>query len=491
MPPRKSTQDLEFTLRRVFHKPSFRPLQREIILAALANHDVFVQAATSFGKSLCYQLPAVVNHGVTICISPLLSLMKNQVEALEAANVPVACLNSRTTYEEKNKIFVDLECGHPRTRLLYVTPEMCQSERFRRALMNTYKQKELARIAVDEAHCISEWGHDFRSSYLQLRFFRETFPRTPIICLTATATKDVREDVIATLGLDPNTIKIFSTTTFRPNLHFEVQFYSDEEDRRVEYIVAWIKQIHARRGDDAERRAELEAKGERPNGVSGIIYASFRNDCDALAARLRERGLGAKPYHAGMEPNQRFENQTKWVLNEPGFEIIVATTAFGMGIDKDDVRFVIHYNISKSFEGFYQEAGRAGRDGRASICMQFYSREDAERARNRISKEVGLQPTPARIAQVKTKLKSFDKVVEYCESTLKCRHEMILDYFPKSEEASRASQGDNAVCDYACDWCKDKKDLRSRKSNSLATEEWVSTQRDTGALFPNSDDTYD
>ena len=289
---------------------------------------------------------------------------------------------------------------------------------------------------------------------------------------------------------------LFNQTTIPPSvMDNAVQFWNDEDDFRFEYMVAWIKAVHARRRDDPERGAELEANGERPEGVSGIIYASFRADCDALAQRLIERKIGAKPYHAGMKPEERIECQAKWVANEPGYEVIVATTAFGMGIDKEDVRFVMHYNLPKSFEGFYQEAGRAGRDGRASVCLQFYSREDAERARNRISREVGIQPTAAKLKLVENKLKSFDKVTEYCESTRRCKHNMILDYFAKPEAANGASSKDGqqstTECDYACDHCKDQSDLAERKKSGLAQEEWVSTQRDMGTFNVDYYESYD
>lgn len=280
----------------------------------------------------------------------------------------------------------DLATGHPLTRLLYVTPEQCATDSFRNHVRVVHEQRELARIAIDEAHCISEWGHDFRPSFKELLWFRSSFPDIPIICLTATATAQVREDVIKTLGLSEERLKVFTMTTSRPNLHYEVRFKNDEEDHYSDFV-GWLKKVHRRRSEDVARRVELERSGERLDNVSGIIYTLFRQDCENLAARLRQSGIGAKPYHAGLRNDEKNETLQRWVRNDKGYDVIVATTAFGMGIDKEDVRFVVHWQLPKSFEGFYQEAGRAGRDGKACLCILYYSREDRDRAYNRMSKD--------------------------------------------------------------------------------------------------------
>ncbi|UNI20246.1 DNA helicase [Purpureocillium takamizusanense] len=438
-----SCTDIGFTLRRQFQKDAFRPHQREIIEAALSGHDVYVQAATSFGKSLCFQLPAVVDQGITIVVSPLLSLMINQVAALRASGVDASSLNGDTPRDEKFRIHRDLETGHPRTRLLYVTPELCSRPEFRERLKLVYTQKELARIAIDEAHCISEWGHDFRKDFKRLSWFRETFPDVPIMCLTATA--------------NPQT---FLMSPQRGNLHLEIRYTRDEEDNRLSDFLRWIRGVYERRRAEA-RRAELAQVGERADSVPGIIYTISRDECESLSAALRHEGVGARPFHAKLPKEVKEQTLARWIRNEPGYDIIVATTAFGMGIDKNNVRFVVHWRIPKSFEGYYQEAGRAGRDGNASYCFLYYSREDLERVTRMIrgdSKDGSNQ---------EARLRSLHSLALYCEDTDTCRHAAICKYF-----------GESAVpdCDFACDWHKDPDDLEKRFVRGLATEEWVSTQ---------------
>jgi RecQ family ATP-dependent DNA helicase len=386
------------------------------------------------------------------------------VNALRAANIEAATINSNTSYQERKRLLGDLETGHPVTRLLYVTPEQCNADGFRRHLRIVHDQKELARIAVDEAHCISEWGHDFRPTFKELRWFRENFPDVPIMCLTATATPRVRQDVLTTLGLVEAKLKVFTMTTFRENLHYEVRFKSDQEDHYPDFL-AWLKQVHKRRMEDPERRSELEHSKERLDNVSGIIYTIFRQDCEELSARLRADGIGARPYHAGLRNDEKNETLRRWVGNEKGYDVIVATTAFGMGIDKEDVRFVVHWQIPKSFEGFYQEAGRAGRDGKASICIMYYSREDRDRAFNRLNKDSKAQ------SNLEARVRTLQAVIAYCENTDACRHKLICEYFGEKETPS---------CEYACDWHKNVKNLKRAKLNGLESEEWVSTQRDLG-----------
>lgn len=419
----------------------------------------------------------MVDYGITIVVSPLLALMNNQIAALRRASIQVATINSQTPSAVKNTILDDLKSGHPRTRLLYVTPEYCMLDHFRRNLRIVYEQRELARIAIDEAHCISEWGHDFRTSFKELKFFKTEFPDVPMICCTATATSRVREDVIATLGLDETKLKSFTMTTSRPNLHFEVRFKTDEEDHYNDFL-QWLRATHARRARNVARFQELSQRNERASNVPGIIYTLFRRDTEILAARLQADGIGAKPYHAGLTVAQKDDHLHGWVMNKEGYDVIVATTAFGMGIDKENVRFVVHWQIPKSFEGFYQEAGRAGRDGKASICILYYSREDRDRAASMMTREqeknriASGHPTQRTQQAMINRAKSLQALIGYCEEVGTCRHQLIAKYFGDESKLR---------CEWACDFHKDAKSLARMKENGLASEEWCMTQRQTGA----------
>ncbi|KKA26663.1 hypothetical protein TD95_001620 [Thielaviopsis punctulata] len=402
---------------------------------------------------------------VTIVVSPLLSLMMNQVEALQAAGVNARSYNSNTSAEERAYILRDLATGHPRIKLLYVTPELCSTDRFREQLQLVHRQRELARIAIDEAHCISEWGHDFRRDFQRLSWFRATFPSVPIMCLTATANPRISQDILRVLGLaaTPDRLQRFALSAHRPNLHLEVRYTRDDGDTRLGDFVRWIRGVHERRRHPT-RAAELAAAGARVENVSGIIYTMSRNECESLSAKLRGQGLGARPFHARLSNDVKESTLARWIANEKGYDIIVATTAFGMGIDKDNVRFVVHWRLPKSFEGYYQEVGRAGRDGKASYCFLYYSREDFERVHRMVRSESGGNNGGQKM---EGRLKSLQALSLYCEATNKCRHAQICEYFGEDEVPQ---------CDYACDWHKDANDLQKRFRQGLASQEWVSTQ---------------
>ena len=372
------------------------------------------------------------------------------------------------------------------TRLLYVTPELVLTETFRRTLETIYSQGELARIAIDEAHCISEWGHDFRPAYFHLSHFRLAYPTVPIICLTATAPPSVRADIINTLGLNPANTRTFVASTTRRNLVYEVRFTSDESDNRFSWLLSWLQNIYARRANDPARSQEISKESstnhQRSEAISGIIYVPYRSDCEALSARLREHKIGAAPYHAGLSNLERNECQNRWIASAPGYDIIIATTAFGMGIDKQDVRFVVHWSLPKSFEGYYQEAGRAGRDGRVARCLLFYSREDRDRTGYRIARDNGNgqrngsgdSAAKKKEVQLKSRAESFQALVKYCEQTDRCRHVIIGEFF--GEEGVKP-------CAQGCDVCMEGQGLKTGKKEGLASEEWVSTQRQRADFY--------
>lgn len=381
---------------------------------------------------------------------------------MRTAGIDASSLNSSTSPDERDRIQRDLETGHPRTRLLYVTPELCSGSRFRQRLQLVHRQKELARIAIDEAHCISEWGHDFRKDFKRLSWFRETFPDVPIMCLTATANVQVRQDILKVLRLDatPERIKTFLMSPERGNLHLEIRYTKDEDDSRLSDFLKWIHGVYDRRRAEP-RQSELMKQRERAENVSGIIYTTSRDECESLSAGLRDAGVGARPFHAKLPKDVKEDTLTNWINNEPGYDIIVATTAFGMGIDKDNVRFVVHWRLPKSFEGYYQEVGRAGRDGNASYCFLYYSREDLERVSRMIKSDSKAD------TNYESRLRSLQALAYYCENINACRHASICKYF-----------GEETIpdCDFACDFHKDSDDLEERFVRGLASEEWVSTQ---------------
>ncbi|MBJ7258419.1 MAG: DNA helicase RecQ [Chthoniobacterales bacterium] len=332
---------LEQKLKEVFGYDTFRPHQREISECFLAGRDTLAVLPTGAGKSLCYQLPAVVRDGLTVVVSPLIALMKDQVDQLEASGVAATFLNSSLDTAEARKRFARLYAGQ--YRLLYLAPERLMLPDFF-AKLGEWGMKALA---VDEAHCISEWGHDFRPEYRRLREVRETFRDIPLLALTATATPRVREDILAQLELrEP---EIFIASFDRPNLTYRVV----PKSKAASQVVNFLRE----RPDDA-----------------GIVYAQSRRAAEALSAALRGAGVRALPYHAGLEADERSRNQEAFLRDE--VQVICATVAFGMGINKPNVRFVIHADLPKNVESYYQETGRAGRDGLPSECLLLYSRGD-------------------------------------------------------------------------------------------------------------------
>ena len=364
----------------------FRPLQEEIISCVMAQRDAFVLMPTGAGKSLCFQLPALKMPGVTLVISPLIALMKDQVDALKADGIPAEFINSTLTRAEIDRIQTEALRGE--IKILYAAPERLTMPEFQHFL----GEINVSLIAIDESHCISEWGHDFRPDYRNLKLLRKIFPQVPVMALTATATQKVREDIICQLSLEK--AQIFTSSFNRPNLSYAVLPKKNSYDHLINIF--------------REHRNE-----------AAIIYCFSRKDTEHLAADLRQEGFKALPYHAGLESEARRTNQEKFIRDEA--QIIVATIAFGMGIDKPDVRLVIHYHLPKSIEGYYQETGRAGRDGLPSRCILFYSAADA------IKQQYFIRQIENE-AEQKNAYRKLDQMVEYCELAT-CRRAHLLTYF--------------------------------------------------------------
>ena len=379
--------DILSILKTKFGFDNFWHPQEQIIKDVLANRDVLAVMPTGGGKSLCYQLPALVSQGVTLVVSPLIALMKDQVDALNANGIPSRFINSSLSYRESWQVQKEVRYGA--VKLLHVAPERLPVPGFRRFMQDA----KLALIAIDEAHCISEWGHEFRPDYRNLLELRRSFPSTPVIALTATATERVREDIADQLEIGQD--RMFVSSFNRSNLSYRV------------------------RPRDGRAFEELLALLESHKAESTIIYCFSRRDSHELAHDLRERGISALPYHAGLDPETRRKTQDKFIQDK--VPVIVATIAFGMGIDKPDVRLVVHYSLPKSIEAYYQETGRAGRDGLPSDCVAFFNPGD------RVKQEFFIQQIEDDVEQSNARQK-LDKIVEYAQSPT-CRRRFLLAYF--------------------------------------------------------------
>ncbi|XP_031738250.1 mediator of RNA polymerase II transcription subunit 34 isoform X2 [Cucumis sativus] len=345
----------------IFGISSYRANQREIVNAVMSGRDVLVIMAAGGGKSLCYQLPALLYDGIALVVSPLLSLIQDQVMGLAALGISASMLTSATSKEDEKLIYKNLEKGEGSMKILYVTPEkVSKSKRFMSKLEKCYHAGRLSLIAIDEAHCCSQWGHDFRPDYKNLGILKTQFPNAPVIALTATATQRVQNDLVEMLRI-PKYVKFVSTVN-RPNLFYMVREKSSVSKVVIDQIAEFIQESY-------------------PNNESGIIYCFSRKECEQVAKELRLRGISADHYHADMDSVAREKVHMRW--SNSRLQVIVGTVAFGMGINKPDVRFVIHHSLSKSMETYYQESGRAGRDGLPSECLLYYRPGDVPRQSRR------------------------------------------------------------------------------------------------------------
>ena len=396
---------LQAKLKTFFGYDAFKGDQEQIIRHLVDGGNAFVLMPTGGGKSLCYQLPALVMEGTAIVISPLIALMKNQVDVIrgfEAGDGGIAhFLNSSLSKNQIAEVQQDLLSG--RTKLLYVAPESLTKEE-NIALLKDIK---ISFYAVDEAHCISEWGHDFRPEYRKIRSIIEEIQPAPVIALTATATPKVQSDILKNLRIPD--AKVFKSSFNRPNLYYEVRDKVEPEKDIIRFI-------------------------RQHPGKSGIIYCLSRKKVEELAQMLSINGIKALPYHAGLDAKTRAENQDKFLMEE--VDVIVATIAFGMGIDKPDVRFVIHYDIPKSIEGYYQETGRAGRDGREGLCITYYSYKDIQKL------EKFMQGKPVAEQEIGKQL--LKETVAYAESS-QCRRKLLLNYFGEDYPVDNCCACDNCL----------------------------------------------
>ncbi|XP_036408637.1 ATP-dependent DNA helicase Q5 [Megalops cyprinoides] len=426
---------IQRALKTHFGFEKFRSKQQEDIVNAVArgDRDVFVCMPTGAGKSLCYQLPAVLAQGITLVVSPLIALIQDQVDQLQARNVPACSINSKLPARDRRRIMEDLESESPRLKLLYVTPEMVASPSFQPCLAGLCARGLLARLAVDEAHCVSQWGHDFRPDYLKLGELRARLPGVPCVALTATAPQRVQEDVARSLRL--RSPLSFSMPVFRSNLRYDVIFRELLPDPYV-HLHSFVK----------------KALGDGPVAKGcGIVYCRTRDSCEDVAYRLTLLGVSARAYHAGLKADDRTQAQNDWMQEK--VPVIVATISFGMGVDKPNVRFVAHWNLAKSLASYYQESGRAGRDGLPSSCRIYYSPRDRDQMNFLIRKEIARtqEKRGSQKEQDKVAITDFEAMVAFCQQEA-CRHATISQFFGDARPN----------CNGACDFCKNPKAVRAQ-----------------------------
>ncbi|XP_036946204.1 ATP-dependent DNA helicase Q5 [Acanthopagrus latus] len=451
------TTTLKQALKTHFGFDDFRSKIQEDVVKAVVRRDkdVFVCMPTGAGKSLCYQLPALLAEGITLVVSPLIALIQDQVDRLQSLNIPACSINSKLAAGERRLILTDLGSSSPKLKLLYITPEMVASPSFQPHLTDLCSRGLLSYLAVDEAHCVSQWGHDFRPDYLKLGRLRALMPGVPCLALTATAPKNVQDDIVRSLGL--SSPLSFVTPVFRNNLYYDVIF------REL------LPNPYAHLHDFIKKALALDTRAKRQG--CGIVYCRTRESCETVAYQLTKLGVLAKAYHAGLKGGDRTEVQNEWMQGK--VLVIVATISFGMGVDKANVRFVAHWNLAKSLASYYQESGRAGRDGLPSSCRTYYSPKDRDQMNFLIRQEVGRRQEKRGTAKEsdKTAITDFEAMVSFCVQEA-CRHATISKFF-----------GDKTPnCAGACDYCRNPKIVRAQleRAATLSTKTEAQSKEPVG-----------
>lgn len=431
------SRDVRKALTQSFKLTEFRPNQLEAINTTLNGEDVFVLMPTGGGKSLCYQLPAIIQmykrQGVTFVVSPLISLMQDQVEQLvEGKGIAAGMLNGTVKEAQKRWIFSDLNRPTPSMNLLYITPELLlKSSHLRDVISNLHRRNKLARFVIDEAHCVSQWGHDFRPDYKQLGFLKQTYPDVPIMALTATANEPVQKDVLNNLHITD--CKVLRQSFNRTNLMYVIALVQLSPHTNIStYRYQVVPKVHK------QVLADIQKFVNDHRNQSGIIYCCTKKDCEKVAEELRNNyRVSIKHYHAAMSTEERSVVQREWQTGR--IQVIAATIAFGMGIDKPDVRFVAHYSIPSSLEGYYQETGRAGRDGLPATCRLYFNFGDTKTHNFLIDKGDG------NWEQKQRQRENLSNMMRFCDNETDCRRKQIMSYFGERFEA--------AMCNKMCDNC--------------------------------------